>query len=1067
MTAGSEIPRYPQSVPGYGGFSEDAAVEGPAIELFQSLGWGHANLYQEFSRESPEGRRTMREAVLPNRLWAALQRLNPHLSPEALNEAAAEITRDRSAMLPTDANAEIYRLLKDGIPVHVRGEDGEQKTETARVIDWRDPSANNFLLGQQVWFQGELYKRRADLVGFVNGLPLLFIELKGPGENVRDAFHNNIRSYRTDVPRVFAYNAVVIVSNGIETKVGATHAPYEHFVDWKKAISEDELPAAGLEIAIRGVGAPARFLDLVENFVAYENGKGGLTKKLAKNHQFLGVNRAVAAVDRIADTRGKLGVFWHTQGSGKSLSMLYFAQKILRTKPGNWTFVIVTDRMELDRQISDTFANCSALTKERDEIQAQSREHLKQLLQGNERYVFTLIQKFGTAAGETFPKLSDRSDIIVITDEAHRSQYAVLAANMRRSLPNAAFIAFTGTPLIATDAEKTKEVFGDYVSIYDFAQSIEDGATVPLYYENRIPELQLANDDLSDDLDRMIEEAELDEAQEARLAQVFSRQYHLITRDDRLDKIADDVVRHFAGRGYRGKAMYIAIDKATALRMYDKVQTRWNAEIRRLEKEAARLSGEEKAAQEAKIAWMKATDMAVIVSAGQNEQSDMAGNGLDITPHRRRMNDEDMETKFKDPDDPFRVVFLCAMWLTGFDAPSCSTIYLDKPMKNHTLMQTIARANRVCGDKEAGLIVDYVGVFRNLQRALAIYARGTASGELPIKDKASLFGQLDKALKAVIEFADHRGVTPAAIIGAKGLARLKAIEDATEALIGTDAEKQAYLRLEGQAWKLYKAALPDQRAVSFTANMAVFHVLADRLRALTVKPDVSGVMAEIETLLDESIIGHAIRAPVRDADDMTGLFDLSAIDFDKLSAAFQKGRKKSLAQRVRAQVEQKLTEMVRQNPTRADLLEKFQSMIAEYNAGSASVEQLFEQLLEFIRRMSTEEQRAAREGMNEEELAIFDLLTKPEPALTKAQEVEVKRIARQLLAKLKHEKLILDWRLKENAKADVRQTIREEYDGLPEVYDRRIWEDKVERTFQFVFERYLGDALRNGDVAAS
>jgi type I restriction enzyme R subunit len=912
---------------------------------------------------------------------------------------------------------------------------------------------------QQVWFQGELYKRRADLVGFVNGLPLLLIELKGPAENVKDAFDNNIRSYRNDIPQVFAYNAAVIVSNGMETKVGATYAPYEHFVEWKKAESEDELPAAGLEVAIRGMGAPERLLDLVENFVAYEKGKGGLIKKLAKNHQYLGVNRAVAAVDRIAETRGRLGVFWHTQGSGKSLSMLYFAQKILRTKPGNWTFVIVTDRVELDDQIAGTFAACGAITKEREEVQAQSREHLKALLQGNERYVFTLIHKFSTAQGEIFPKLSDRSDIIVITDEAHRSQYAVLAANMRRALPNAAFIAFTGTPLIATDAEKTKEVFGDYVSIYDFAQSIEDGATVPLYYENRIPELQLANEDLSDDLDRLIEEAALDEAQEARLAQLFSRQYHLITREDRLDKISEDVVRHFAGRGYRGKAMYIAIDKATAVRMYDKVRTRWHAEIEGLEKALARLLGEERAALEAKIAWMKATDMAVIVSSGQNEQSDMAAKGLDIAPHRRRMNDEDMGAKFKDPDDPFRLVFLCAMWLTGFDAPSCSTVYLDKPMKNHALMQTVARANRVCGDKEAGLIVDYVGVFRNLQRALAIYARGTGSGELPIKDKAALFAELATALNSVLAFAEARSVKPAEIIKAKGLARLKAIEEATDALVGTDAQKQTYLRLEAHAWKLYKAALPDPRVVPFTANMAVLHVLAERLRSLTRRADVSGILDEIETLLDESIIGHAIHVPI--TDDFTSLFDLRAIDFEKLSAAFHNGRKRMQVQVLRAKVEQKLGEMIRHNPTRADLLEKFQSMIAEYNAGSASVEQLFEQLLDFIRGMSQEELRAAGEGLDEEELAIFDLLTKPEPKLTKAQEIEVKAIARALLAKLKREKLILDWRLKENAKADVRQTIREEYDGLPEIYDRRLWEDKVERTFQFMFERYPGEPARS------
>jgi type I restriction enzyme R subunit len=1054
MTASGSNPRFSEELPSYGAFSERNAVEGPVIELFRSLGWSHASLYHEtFGASGTESRITMREAVLPNRLWAALQKLNPHLSPDALRDAAADIVRDRSAMLPADANAEIYRLLKDGVSVHVRGEDGERKSEIARVIDWRDPGANDLLLAQQVWFQGELYKRRADLVGFVNGLPLLLIELKGPAENVKDAFDNNIRSYRADIPHLFAYNVVVVVSNGMETKVGATFAPYEHFIEWKRAESEDEPAAAGLEVAIRGIGAPERLLDLVENFVAYEKGKGGLIKKLAKNHQYLGVNRAVAAVDRIAETRGRLGVFWHTQGSGKSLSMLYFAQKILRTKPGNWTFVIVTDRDELDDQIAGTFANCGAITKERKEVQAHTREHLKTLLQSNERYVFTLIQKFGTAQGETFPKLSDRSDIIVITDEAHRSQYAVLAANMRRALPNAAFIAFTGTPLIATDAEKTKDVFGDYVSIYDFAQSIEDGATVPLYYENRIPELQLANEGLSDDLDRLVEEAALDEAQEARLAQVFSRQYHLITRDDRLDKIADDVVRHFAGRGYRGKAMYIAIDKATALRMHDKVRA--HAEIQRLEKELPRFSGEERAAQEAKLSWMKATDMAVIVSAGQNEKDDMAAKGLDIVPHRRRMNTEDMEAKFKDPDDPFRLVFLCAMWLTGFDAPSCSTIYLDKPMKNHTLMQTIARANRVCGDKEAGLIVDYVGVFRNLQRALAIYARGTGSGELPIKDKAALLAEFKKALDALLAFAEVQGVTPAPIAQATGLARLKALADATDALLGTDAQKQIYLRLENHAWKLYKAALPDPRAAPYAADVAVLHVLAERLRSLTQKPDISGIMGDIETLLDESIIGHAIRAPI--TDDFTKLFDLRAIDFDKLSAAFRKGQKRTQVQMLRAKVEQKLGEMIRRNPTRADFLEKFQSMIAEYNAGSASVDQLFEQLLAFIRSMSQEEQRATREGLDEEELAIFDLLTQPEPKLTKAQEVGVKKIARALLAKLKREKLILDWRLKENAKADVRQTIREQYDDLPEVYNRRLWEDKVERTFQLMFERYPGD----------
>ena len=306
-----------------------------------------------------------------------------------------------------------------------------------------------------------------------------------------------------------------------------------------------------------------------------------MVKKLGKTHQLLGVNRAIAAVEKIDENRGRLGVFWHTQGSGKSLSMLFFARKVLRKKPGDWTFLIVTDRTELDDQIAGTFAACGELTKLRETVQAQSRDHLKELLRGNERYIFTLIQKFGTARGEVYPVLSTRSDIIVITDEAHRSQYDILAANMRAALPNAAFIGFTGTPLIAGEEERTREVFGDYVSIYDFAQSVADGATVPLYYESRLPELHLTNEDLGDEIARVIDDADLSEDEEDALARRFAKQYHLITNDDRLEKVATDLVRHFSGRGYRGKAMFVAIDKATAIRMYDKVRRQWTEMLAR------------------------------------------------------------------------------------------------------------------------------------------------------------------------------------------------------------------------------------------------------------------------------------------------------------------------------------------------------------------------------------------------------------------------------------------------------------------------------------------------------
>ena len=405
--------------------------------------------------------------------------------------------------------------------------------------------------------------------------------------------------------------------------------------------------------------------------------------------------------------------------------MMFFAQKVLRKVPGNWTFVIVTDRQELDGQIYKNFASAGVVTE--GHAQAESSQHLRQLLSEDHRYVFTLIHKFRTEQGETHPVLSERRDIIVITDEAHRSQYDTLALNMRTALPNAAFLAFTGTPLIVGE-EKTRQVFGDYVSVYDFHQSVEDGATVPLYYENRIPELQLINENLNEDMERLLEAAELDEAQEKKLEREFAREYHLITRDDRLEAVAKDLVEHFTGRGFQGKAMMICIDKATAVRMYDKVQRHLGASrSRRCGAELGGSDGRGTAARSrGRIACMKETDMAVVVSQGQNEIAEMAEKGLDIRPHRKRMVEEDLETKFKNPDDPFRLVFVCAMWMTGFDVPSCSTLYLDKPMRNHTLMQTIARANRVYPGKVSGLIVDYAGVFRNLEKALAIYGAPAA-----------------------------------------------------------------------------------------------------------------------------------------------------------------------------------------------------------------------------------------------------------------------------------------------------------------------------------------------------
>ncbi|MDZ4132149.1 MAG: HsdR family type I site-specific deoxyribonuclease, partial [Dethiobacteria bacterium] len=520
---------------------------------------------------------------------------------------------------------------------------------------------------------------------------------------------------------------------------------WEHFSDWKRVGSEKEEGRVSLETMLRGTCEPFRLLDLVENFTLFMTVQGGQVKLVAKNHQYLGVNNAIDALNDIKNRQGRLGVFWHTQGSGKSVSMIFFSQKVLRKVPGNWSFVIVTDRRELDDQIYKNFSSSGAVT--RGKAQAESSRHLRQLLSEDHRYIFTLIHKFRAEPGENHPVLSEREDIIVITDEAHRSQYDTLALNMRTALPNASFLAFTGTPLIIGE-EKTRHVFGDYISVYDFRQSVEDKATVPLYYENRIPELQLTNQHLNEDMERLLEDAALDEEQEKKLEREFSREYHLITREDRLDAVAEDIVEHFTTRGFQGKAMVICIDKATAVRMYNKVQKCWQKKLVELRLQIKSDAEPERTALQDRIRLMETTDMAVVVSQSQNEIRDMEQKGLDIRPHRKRMNEEDLEDKFKKPDNPFRLVFVCAMWMTGFDVPSCSTLYLDKPMRNHTLMQTIARANRVYQDKVSGLIVDYVGVFRNIEKALAIYGAGTGSGdERPVEDKKALVDSLKKALE--------------------------------------------------------------------------------------------------------------------------------------------------------------------------------------------------------------------------------------------------------------------------------------------------------------------------------
>ena len=1208
-------------------YSEDILVEQPAIALFTELGWDTLNCFQEqFGISGTLGRVTSGEVVLVAQLRTALARLNPGLPTDLIDLAIEELARDRSIMVSEVANREIYRLLRDGVKVSFRQSDGEEHLETLRVIDWDDPRNNDFLLASQFWITGDMYKRRADLVGFVNGLPLLFIELKASHKKLENAYHHNLSDYKDTIPHIFLYNAFIILSNGSQSRIGSMTAAWEHFGEWKKITSEGETGIVSLETMIRGTCDKKRFLDIIENFIIYEDSYGGLRKLVARNHQFLGVNNAISRliatltpcpsprgrgelrdgksdpvefihyrgglpfaglVERarelrrqqtpaeqifweivrgrgfmglkfrrqhqignyIADfycdekklvieldgtihdvekvrkkdhqrdenlkslgfttlrisndlilnspeqalgilanasgitsslydahsvkspsptgrgaggegktpqTHTRLGVFWHTQGSGKSYSMVFFSQKVLRKLPGNWTFVVVTDRKELDDQIYKNFANCGAVTEPEEAVHADSVVHLKQLLQEDHRIVFTLIQKFRTDRGETYQHLSDRSDIIVMTDEAHRSQYDIFAMNMRNALPHAAFIGFTGTPLMAGE-ELTKQVFGDYVSVYDFKQSADDNATVPLYYENRIPELQLVNDELNEEMETLLETAELDEAQEKKLEREFAREYHLITRDERLEKVAEDVVNHFMGRGQMGKAMVIAIDKATAVRMYDKVQAWWRREIIHLQDEltVAQRGSPEADVLQRRLEYMQVTDMAVVVSQGQNEVEEFRNKGLDIATHRRRMNNEDLDKKFKDPADPLRIVFVCAMWITGFDVPCCSTIYLDKPMKNHTLMQTIARANRVFRDKVNGLIVDYIGVFRSLQKALAIYGAGSATGTSPVEDKSYLVAKLQEHIKETEAFCLQLGAPLNGIQEAVGFARVKLLDDAVEAILLSEATKRKFLSMAALISRLFKAILPDPQAGAFIQRHALFAVIAEKIRSLEPEPDISEVMGQMEDLLDRSIAAEAY-VIAEQGPKWQRRVDLTKIDFDALRRHFQTAHQRTEFEKLKNLVEQNLHRLVSLNRTRLDFMDRFQKLIEAYNSGAHNTELIFDELVDFARKLNEEDRRHMAEELSEEELTILDLLTKPAPDLTESERKQVKAVALQLLEKLKGEILALDWRKRQQARAMVRLTIEETLDMLPNAYGKDLYERKCEVVYQHVYDSYYG-----------
>jgi len=1037
-------------------FSENNLIEQTAVKIFAEL-WGAKNFINAYSEEGDAllGRENQGQVVLTNRLKPALEKLNPDAPQEAIAQAITELVRDRSTASMVNANHDTYKLIKDGVRVEIRNDKGAFETINVRVFDFENAVNNDFLLVSQMWITGELHKRRPDLIGFVNGLPLVLIELKASHKNLRNAYQENIRDYKDTIPQLFWYNGFIIISNGIETKVGTLTSAYEHFNEWKKIKSEKEEGSVSLETVIKGTCEQARLLDIVENFTLFDDSFRERIKAIARYFQLLGVNQAFEQIRNRDKNDGRLGVFWHTQGSGKSYSMVFLSQKVFRKMTGNFTFVVVTDRNELDKQIYKTFAATSAVYEE--EVHAESIQNLRQLFSEDHRHIFTLIHKFGTKPEEKPPVLSERSDIIVMVDEAHRTQYDRLAQNMRIAMPNASFLAFTGTPLMAKGEEKTRETFGDYVSTYNFAQSVEDGATVPLYYENRVPKLENDNPEIQKDIEKVMDFYDLSSDEEEKLEQEFSTFYHLITREDRLNKVAEDIVKHFTSRGYNGKAMVVSIDKKTAVRMYTKVQAEMQRYVAKMNIAVSKARDEhEKEMLREHAQRYENIDMAVVVSQSQNEIADMEQFEIDMRPLRARILNEDLETKFKDPTSNLRIVFVCAMWMTGFDVPNLSTLYLDKPLKNHTLMQTIARANRVYPDKTNGLIVDYIGVFRNLQKALAIYASNNKGDDEIIKEKDELVEILFSTVAKTRQFLKTLELDINELLEAKDVEKIRLVDVFTNKILQDEKTKQQYLELAGDAHKYYKAVLPEPKAEDYYQEVTAYKVIASRIReVIDEETDVSQVKKDLENLLDRSI-----RAGEYVIKDTPKLKNLSEIDFEALRKFFDDSDTKNIeAEALSAELEEKIKEMVRKNKLRKHFLDRLNKLLSEYNTGAHDLDHFFDQLVELAKELSEEDRRAVSENLTEEELAVFDILRKEN--LNPTEVDQVKKVAKELLARLKQEKLVLDWKRREETRADVKITIRDMlYDELPEpTYSEPDCEDRTQKVYFHVFDNYVDEKV--------
>ena len=984
----------------------ESDVEEAALDWLADLGYtvGHG---PNIAPDAPNAERsTYKEVVLTNRLQDAVVRLNPNIPTDAQQDAISKVLNPDSSVLVQN-NRAFHQMLVDGIEVEYRQTDGRIRGDRVRLIDFDSPENNDWLAVNQFTVVGAS-ECRPDVVLFINGIPLAVIELKNPTDEkatILTAFRQ-IQTYKQEISALFTYNEAVVISDGLEARIGSLTADKEWFLPWRTIEGEDEAPSTELEleVLIKGVFQKNRFLRYLKHFIVFEETESGtIAKKIAGYHQFHAVQTAVETTLKASSSEGdqQCGVVWHTQGSGKSLTMAFYAGSIVQhPQMENPTLVVITDTNDLDDQLFGTFARCHQLLRQTP-AQAKNRQHLRDLLQvASGGVVFTTVQKFFTEGEETrFPQLSDRRNIVVIADEAHRSQYGFIdgfAAHIRDGLPNASFIGFTGTPVELTD-RNTVAVFGNYISIYDVQQAVDDGATVPIYYESRLAKIELDEDEkphIDPEFEELTETEEVTEKE--KLKTKWAQLEALVGTEKRLGLIADDIIAHFEERleTIDGKGMIVCMSRRICVDLYNAIIHRcpeWHSDDD------------------------KDGEIKVVMTGSPSDDKSWQ-------PHiRNKTRRETLATRFKNPKDPLKLVIVRDMWLTGFDAPSLHTMYVDKPMRGHGLMQAIARVNRVYGDKPGGLIVDYIGLAYHLKQALSNYTKSGGKGKTTLDKNEAVAVMLEKHEICCNLF---HGFDWSLWTTGNAADRLKLLPPAQEHILQQKDGKKRLLEEVSALTKAFALAVPHEKTTEIRDDVSFFQAV----RKVLAKPS-AAEEAQLDTAdqaIKQLVSKAVVPEGVVDIFSAAGLGkpDVSILS-DEFLAEVQDLPHKNVAvelleKLLSGEIKTRSQKNVVQSRSFAEMLER---SIRSYQNRTVEAAQVIEELIEIAGVMRQAHDRGEELGLSEEELAFYDALETNDSAVQVLGDEKLRAIAIELVDTVR-KSVTIDWTMKESVRANIRRLVK-------------------------------------------